>query len=89
MASKGNEAIKVMPNDSHEMVRQALWGLIKGISAQRTFCEMLEHSKGMEEGAEPNLEEVAHMVYGMAERLDLHLNHVKGFVFDQIGRGKP
>ena len=28
-------------------------------------------------------------VAGMAERLDLHLNHVKDFVFDLVGRARP
>lgn len=86
MASKRNTDINAAPTPENDLVRNALWGLIKGVSAQRTFAEMLVHAEGMDESAAPSLEAVAHMVAGMAEQLDLHLNHVKGFVFDQVGR---
>ncbi len=89
MASKRDADIEVTLNDPHEKVRQAIWGLLKGVSAQRTFADMLVHSEGMGDGEAPSLEEVAHMIAGMAERLDLHLNHVKHFVFDQVGSAKP
>lgn len=85
MTSKRNAEIKTAPTPENELIRNSLWGLIKGISAQRTFAEMLVHAEGMEESEAPSLEDVAHMVAGMAERLDLHLNHVKQFVFDQVG----
>lgn len=89
MTSNRDKDFEITTNDPHDMVRHAMWGLLKGVSAQRTFADMLVHSEGMDEGEAPSLEEVAHMVAGMAERLDLYLNHVKRFVFDQVGSAKP
>lgn len=88
MASNRDKEIIGKPDQQDELVRKAMWGLINGVEAQRTFAEMLIHSEGMEETAAPSLEEVAHMVAGMAERLDLMLNHVKAFVFSQVGRAE-
>jgi|GEM_PF-5593710 len=85
MATNREKEIAVKPTPQDEKVRKAMWGLINGVSAQRAFAEMLLHSEGMEESNAPSLEEVAHMVAGMAERLDLMLDHVKYFVFSQVG----
>lgn len=70
-------------------VHKGLKGLIVGISAQQSFSVMLVHSNGMDDSEAPTFEEVAHMVAGMADRLDMHLNHVKSFVFDRVGSVKP
>lgn len=86
MASNRDKEVVGKPTQQDELVRKAMWGLINGVAAQRTFAEMLIHSEGMNENDAPSLEEVAHMVAGMAERLDLMLNHVKTFVFSQVGR---
>jgi hypothetical protein len=85
MTSKRNADVTASPIQDSDLVRKATWGLIHGIAAQRTFAEMLIHAGGMDESDAPSLEEVAHMVAGMAERLDLHLDFVKSFVFDQVG----
>lgn len=89
MVSKLDKDIEVAPIETNELVRKALWGLINGVAAQRTFAEMLIHCEGMEESDAPTTEDIAHMVAGMAEQLDLHLNHVKHFVSKQIGTVKP
>lgn len=86
MASNRDKEITGKPYRRDEQVRKAMWGLLNGVAAQRAFAEMLIHSEGMEETNAPSLEEVAHMVAGMAERLDLMLSQVKEFVFAQVGR---
>lgn len=85
MASNRDKEITGKPNHRDELVRNAMWGLINGVSAQRAFAEMLIHSGGMNETDAPSLEDVAHMVAGMAERLDRMLDDVKEFVFSQVG----
>lgn len=87
MTSKRNTDV-VASIETNELVRKAIWGLIQGVGAQRTFAEMLIHSESMEESDAPTAKDIAHMVAGMAECLDLHLNHVKDFVFDQVGRAR-
>lgn len=89
MATVREKEVIALPAEEVDRVRSAMWGLIKGVSAQRTFAEMLIHSEGMDESEAPSLEDVAHMVSGMAERLDLMLGHVKHFVFEHVGRVKP
>lgn len=79
----------ILPIETHDRVRNGLGGLTSGISAQRTFAEMLANTDDDEGGSTPSAEEIAHIVAGMAERLDLHLNHVKDFVFDLVGRARP
>lgn len=89
MATVREKNIVSLPVDEVDRVRKAVWSLIQGVEAQRTFAEMLIHSEGMEESDAPTTGDIAHMVAGMAERLDLQLNHVKRFVFDQVGSAKP
>lgn len=88
MTTVREKDVVALPVEEADRVRQAMWGLISGVSAQRSFADMLIHAEGMDESNAPSLEEVAHMVGGMAERLDLLLNNVKSFVFDQVGRVK-
>lgn len=88
MTTVREKDVVALPVEEADRIRKAMWELIGGVAAQRSFADMLIHAEGMDESNAPSLEEVAHMVAGMAERLDLLLNNVKSFVFDQVGRVK-
>lgn len=77
-----------LPKD-RDPLNEAMWGALNAVAAQHCLVDWIRKTGSSEDEYAPSLEEVAEMFAGMAERIDTHLNRLKGFVFQSKGGVKP